>query len=305
MLFDWRRDIACGSMKQLRSRFSKFALMSLLTLVIFGSMARHAYAVYPPVGALECGKDTNRAQPQRILLDWYAYNNHQNQGFAFDNFSLSDVTVTNGTAGRLLNDRYNPQFWVTPQAPGRVTINIPANLFKDPIDGYNIASSCSFTYAPGPLVPTLVSSASPTTAISPIPVSLHFKYELSLWPMLTVNMISIVNAIPNGPGTWTSPNDFSFTVTPVAQSVTLIFPAGAVTDSAGNVSDAVPPLKISYTGTIDPTAVSTYEQQQAQKASIACVEGCASVQKGCAQYGRPGSECATDYFSCERSCATP
>jgi hypothetical protein len=164
-------------------------------------------------------------------------------GESVTGFSLSGITVTNGTASALAGSGSNYTFIVTPSGDGVVTVVIKANAAVDDA-GIGNAVSPTFSITFDNVQPTvaLSSSASNPTNVSPIPMTATFSESVS---GLTLSGITVTNGIASnlaGSGT-----TYTFNVTPAGLGpVSVVVNAGAAQDAAKNSSKASPTFNITF-----------------------------------------------------------
>ena len=168
-------------------------------------------------------------------------------------FTLSDLSITNGTASGLSGSGANYAFNVTPSSsgnpPGTVTVNLPGGRAFDAAGNSNAAAAAlSRTY--DTQAPTLTfSGPAGSTSTSPIPLTATFSEDVTGFALIDL-------LVGNGTasGLAGGPRVYTFSVTPAASgTVTLSALAGEGQDAAGNNSAASNTYSVAYA---PPVAVS-------------------------------------------------
>jgi hypothetical protein len=160
-------------------------------------------------------------------------------------FSLSGITITNGTASNLV--MVNAQtytFDVTPTANGPVTVAINANAAQDVAGNGNTATS--FNITSNRFLATITTTATDPTNLASIPFTVPFNRDAFNFDQsdIVVTNGSVFNF------TSVDAHTFTFDVTPAADGlVTISIPAGATTDAGGH-----PNVPVSFSITSDRSA---------------------------------------------------
>lgn len=158
-------------------------------------------------------------------------------------FSLSDMTITNGTATGLSGGSSVYTFTLTPAAEGAITIVIPADAVQDEAGNGNVASTTTFSYdVTGPAV-TVNRATSQASASASLPISFTVVFNEAI----STSSFTTSDITQNGTAsgiTWTITDSgdqrtFTLAATAISGNVGTLKPsivAGAVSDSAGNAS---------------------------------------------------------------------
>ncbi|HNX77792.1 MAG TPA: Ig-like domain-containing protein, partial [Candidatus Rifleibacterium sp.] len=174
--------------------------------------------------------------------------------------TIAGLAVSNGTATNL--NTVDNIIWtadISPAAEGLVTIDLAAAQATDVAGNPNAAAGTLNTvYDAGQPSGLLASTASATTSISPIPVTITFDEAVASFDAtdLTLGNATVSNFVEKiaGPAsqTWT------FDLTPLAEgAVTVEVADSATEDAAGNGNAPVPQLLRTFDGTAPdaPTSV--------------------------------------------------
>jgi hypothetical protein len=166
-------------------------------------------------------------------------------------FDVSDIAVTNGTAGSFAGSGTTYTASITPAAVGPVTVSVAANAAVDATSNGNTASNVlSRTY--DNIAPTVIitSSATDPTNVSPIPVTITFSESVTGF---VVGDIAVTNGTAGGfAGSGTT---FTVNITPAAPgSVTVSIPASVAADAASNGNAASPVIGFNYV----PTTITSF-----------------------------------------------
>ncbi len=161
--------------------------------------------------------------------------------------SLSDFTVSNGTASALGGSGQNYSFTLTPLANGSVSVQLPAATVSDPAGNDNTASNTLLVnYTSSDNTPPTVTLSTASDPVSgPFTVDVTFSEPISGLTLSDFNVTNGSKSNLSGSG-----SVFSFTISPTtAGTVTAHLPANRVDDLAGNGNEASNTLSITY----DPT----------------------------------------------------
>ena len=160
-------------------------------------------------------------------------------------FSLSGITITNGTASNLVMvDAHTYTFDVTPTANGLVTVAINANAAQDTAGNGNTATS--FQITSNRFLATITTTATDPTSLASIPFTVTFNRDAFNFDQsdVVVTNGSVFNF------TTVDGHTYTFNVTPTADGlVTISIPSGATTDAGGH-----PNAPASFSITSDRTA---------------------------------------------------
>lgn len=160
------------------------------------------------------------------------------------NFSVQDITVTNGTADNFAQiDGSNYTFQITPTSDGVIEVSIAQGVAQDLALNFNSASNVvTLTYDSIQPIVTISSSAPASTNTAPIPISIDFSESVS---GLTLSDFVVANgSASNLQG---GPTTYSLDINPTSEgAVTISLPVGAALDAAGNNSAASNELTIIY-----------------------------------------------------------
>lgn len=158
-------------------------------------------------------------------------------------FSLSDMTITNGTATALSGGSSIYTFTLTPTAEGPITIVVPADVVQDEAGNLNVATTTTFNYdLTGPAV-TVNRATSQAAASATLPI--HFTVVFD--EAITASSFTTADITQNGTATgitWTITDSgdqktFALAATAISGNVGTLQPsivAGAISDAAGNAS---------------------------------------------------------------------
>ncbi len=169
-----------------------------------------------------------------------------------DGFTLSDISVTNGTAGNLAETTTGRIFTasITPASdPSTVGVNVAQNVATDASENGNTASnSFSIRYDTTPLTVAMSTLVDSTTNDTPIDIFVTFSEAVSGFAL---NDVTVTNGTAADIGTG---NDtaFFFTVTPTTDGVvTVALPAQKATDavSGAKSNSAATSISLTYDGT--------------------------------------------------------
>jgi hypothetical protein len=167
---------------------------------------------------------------------------------AVTGFSLSDLSLTNGSASDLTGSGNSYRFLVTPLADGVVRVGLPGGVVRDAAGNLNFfATPLSIVSdRTAPIAKVTSPLASPTNA-DVIPFKVSFDEPVAGFSQSDINIANgdIQDFIPNADGS------FTVNVAPNGDGqVTLTVPADSVRDAAGNgniadsfsvISDRTPP----------------------------------------------------------------
>ena len=172
---------------------------------------------------------------------------------AVTGLTLSDFTVSNGTAGSLSGSGTTYTFSVTPTANGSVSVTLPANSAQDTAtNGNTVSNTLTRTFSTTQPTVTVASTLTSPTNQSPIPVTVTFSTNVTGF---TSSSVTLGNGTLSGFAG--SGSSYSFNVTPSAQgAVTVSVAAGVAQDSASNQNLASNSLSVVY-NTVAPTATLT------------------------------------------------
>lgn len=162
------------------------------------------------------------------------------QVFGFD---VTDIVVTNGSAGNFSGSGSGYSFDVTPSGQGIVTISVAAGVAQDAAGNQNSGpNSISRTFDSVKPTLTLSSTAPTSTNTSPIPITATFSGSVTGF---VAGDISVGNGSVSGfAGSGTT---YTFNVTPSGQgTVTIDVPADVAQDDAGNTNFAATQLTRIY-----------------------------------------------------------
>ena len=169
-------------------------------------------------------------------------------------FTVSDLTVTNGSAGSFSGSGTTYTASVTPAADGVVSIRITSGKAADAAGNGNAASSTfSISYdSTAPTVSIASSASSPTNGL-PIPITITFSENVSGF---TASDLTVTNGSAgslSGSGTTYTAN-----ITPAADgTVSVRITSGKAADAAGNGNTASSTFSISYDGTAPTVGIAS------------------------------------------------
>ena len=145
-------------------------------------------------------------------------------------FSLSGITVGNGTASNLVMvDAHTYTFDVTPTANGLVTVTINANAAQDIAGNGNTTTSFSITS--DRLLTTITTTATDPTNLAAIPFTVTFNRDVTGFDQSDVVVTN--GTVSNF--TTVDGHTFTFDVSPTADGlVTVNIPTGAAIDANNN-----------------------------------------------------------------------
>jgi LPXTG-site transpeptidase (sortase) family protein len=147
------------------------------------------------------------------------------------NFTIGDISVTNGTKGNFSGSGSTYSVNVTPGSDGAVTFNIGAGVANDATGNGNTASATiSITYDGTAPTVSITSSVGSSTNVAPIPVTFTFSE-------LVTGFTSTDIAVTNGASSDFSGSGLTYTanITPAAEgTVTVNVGAGVAIDHVGN-----------------------------------------------------------------------
>jgi hypothetical protein len=169
-------------------------------------------------------------------------------------FAVSDISVSNGSAGNFAGSGTTYTADITPNADGAVTINVNSAVATDAAGSSNSAApELSRTYdSTGPTV-SISSSAANVTNASPIPVTITFSESVTGF---VVGDISVTNgSAGNFAGSGTT---YTADITPSADgSVTINVNSAIAADTAGNSNSAATQLSRTYDSTAPTVSISS------------------------------------------------
>lgn len=160
-------------------------------------------------------------------------------------FSLSDITVGNGTAGSLTtSDSTVFELAITPTADGAVTMDIAANAVTDQAgNGNSVATQLSVVSDRTAPTIAVASSATDPTETSPIPITVTFSEEINGFSLSDIT-------VGNGTADKLTTSDstkFALEIVPTADgAVTVDIAKDLVTDQAGNGNTVASQFSIAY-----------------------------------------------------------
>ncbi|MDO7877793.1 Ig-like domain-containing protein, partial [Hymenobacter sp. ASUV-10] len=179
---------------------------------------------------------------------------------AVTGFALSDLTVTNGTAGSLSVSGNVYSFSITPTANGPVTVQLEASAVTDAAGNANaVSNTISRIYDNQGPVPTLATTAGSATNSTPFAFTLTFPEAVTGFALndLTVSGGTAGNLTGSGAS-------YTFTIAPsgsgnLPSTVTVSLAGNRVTDAAGNNNVASNSVVVRYdtqvpTATLSSTA---------------------------------------------------
>ncbi|MGH9802989.1 MAG: Ig-like domain-containing protein, partial [Blastocatellia bacterium] len=170
-------------------------------------------------------------------------------------FQESEIVVTNGaTSNFVAVSGAIYTFDVTPASQGLVSVDIPANIAFDIVNGGNTAAATlSRTYDSASPSVVLSTTAADPTNVSPFTVTATFSEAVSgfaLGDIIVTN--GVASSLAGGPSIYT------FSVTPSSNGlVSVDVGAGVATDSVGNGNTAAATLSKTYDGTTPTLVLST------------------------------------------------
>jgi hypothetical protein len=158
-------------------------------------------------------------------------------------FTLSDVAVTNGTAGGFGGTGASYSFMVVPAGQVRVTVSIADAVCQDAAGNTNTAAApLSLTCDTLPPGVVLASVVPDQTNVSPFPVTATFTEPVTGFAL---DDVAVTNGTASGFGG--SGGAYSFLVTPAGQGlVEVCIPYAAGRDAAANPSTPSMPLSRAY-----------------------------------------------------------
>ena len=168
-------------------------------------------------------------------------------------FSLTDITVTNGTAANLSGSGSVYTFNVYPFVNGSVTATITSSTVTDAGGNANTASSAlAVTFNSAAPTVTMTSSTNSATSTSPVPVTVTFSAAVTGFIAADVTLANA--SISNFAGSGTT---YTFDATPSTQgAVTIDISSGMATNTAGSGNLAAAQLVRTY-DTTSPTVAIT------------------------------------------------
>jgi hypothetical protein len=144
---------------------------------------------------------------------------------------VSEIVVTNGTAGTFAGSGTTYTANITPSGQGTVTVSVAANVATDAATNGN-TSATNLTRVFDNVVPTVVitSSASDPTGVSPIPVTITFSESVTGFVVSDITVTNGTAGTFAGSGTTYTAN-----ITPTTSgAVTVSVGAGKAADAATN-----------------------------------------------------------------------
>ncbi len=146
------------------------------------------------------------------------------------NFIVTDITVTNGTAGGFVGSGTTYTANITPTAQGAVTVSVAANVAIDAASNNNMASNTlSRTYDNLSPSVSITSTAPDPTNASPIPITITFSASVTGF---IIDDITATNGIA-GSFAGTGAN-YTATITPSGQGVVSVSVAANVAADGAN-----------------------------------------------------------------------
>ncbi|HEX2934481.1 MAG TPA: Ig-like domain-containing protein [Bacteroidales bacterium] len=163
-------------------------------------------------------------------------------------FDANDITVTNGTKGTLSGSGASYSINIMPSGQGAVMVNIAGGVATDAAGNGNAAAAqLSRTFDNVSPSVTISSSASETTNVSPIPVTITFSEPVTGFDASDITVTNGTKGTLSGSG-----SSYTINITPVGQGAVIIaIAAGVATDAAGNSSTAAASLTRNY-NTLSP-----------------------------------------------------
>lgn len=162
-----------------------------------------------------------------------------------ENFILSDISVSNGTASNL-NSTGNPVFTVdiTPDSDGDVYVDIPSGVAQDLAgNDNNAANQYSIVYDGTSPEPSITSESTSPTNLSPFEISIDFGEEVENF---IVDDITVTNGVASNLQT-TGNIIYTADITPSSDgAVDMEILAGVADDLAGNTNVASNIFSINY-----------------------------------------------------------
>ena len=152
---------------------------------------------------------------------------------AVTGFNSNDISVTNGTAGSLSGIGKTYTAKITPSGQGTVTVNVAAGVAKDAAGNGNTASTeLSRTFDNQRPAVTISSTASGSTNVKPIPVTITFSETVTGFDSSDIKVTNGIKGTLSSSG-----NTYMLDITPVAQgAVTVSVAAGVAKDATGNLN---------------------------------------------------------------------
>ena len=170
-------------------------------------------------------------------------------------FDISDISVTNGTAGNFATvDGHTYTFDVTPTADGPVVVDIAAGAATG--TSGNPTSAAQFTITSDTTAPTatISTTASNPTNLSPIPFTVTFNEDVT---GCDIGDIVVTNGTASN-FVAVDAQHYTFDVTPTADGdVTVSVAAAVATDVAGNDNIAATPLTVTSDTTAPGATITT------------------------------------------------
>jgi hypothetical protein len=168
-------------------------------------------------------------------------------------FTLSGVTVTNGTASNLAGSGADYTFDVVPTPNSLVTVSIAAGAAQDAAGNQSTQATFTITTDTTNPVATVSSGAAPATNVAPIPFTVTFSKPVTGFALTG---LTVMNGTPSGlSGSGTT---YTFDVAPGAQGdVSVSVNANAVVDGGGHSNPASSPFAVTFDSTAPAAAVST------------------------------------------------
>ncbi len=179
---------------------------------------------------------------------------------AANTFTLADLTVTKGTTANLRDDgdgKYRIEYQSTSDGP--VTFGIAESVVTDSSGNPNLpAVSVTRTIDSTGMTPVLLSTATSPFNEATFEVAIDFKEpatgfapaDLTVLNGVALDLVTVDAAL----------GKYIATIEPIADgNVTVLLPANAVTDAAGNGNLSASPLVLTYDGTA-PTAILSTDQ---------------------------------------------
>jgi cyclophilin family peptidyl-prolyl cis-trans isomerase len=165
-------------------------------------------------------------------------------------FEASDITVNGGAISNFAATTDTRIFTatLTPTADGVVTVNIAANVAVDTDNkGNSAATPFTIRFDTTAPVPTITSSATSPTRLTPIPITVTFSEDVTGF---TAADITVSNGSLGSFAATDDPKIYTASITPTAAGVvTVNIAAGVATDAAANNSAAATPFSITFDNT--------------------------------------------------------
>ena len=161
-------------------------------------------------------------------------------------FETSDLVISGGTASNLTGSGANYTFDLVPATSGLIRINIPSSVVVDNVGNGNLAADqFTITYDISAPIPSITSTVTTPTNISPIPVKVTFDKAVNGFS--EDDIVVSGGSISNFQGAGAS---YSFDFTPSSDGeMTVNIPADIANDALGNINSAAETLSLIYDAT--------------------------------------------------------